>query len=175
MTRIRNPCHPWAIPQFDMAENTLPRAGRFWLVRMLGMILLLVQSAALLSGGILNIGRAPHLVRQLLRGEWAEAPAPEAVDALAQGLIFHLLAGALMLAALGFLIRLRGGWLLGMLLQGFTLYFCLSLYFNRVMAPAIYLIMLYSIVVVFFLNSAVVRRAFAVRSASARPRLSHEQ
>ena len=73
----------------------------------------------------------------------------------------------LLLAAIGFLFQRRAAWLVAMLVQGFVLFACLSNYFSE--QPTVrssnwfYAIMLYSIILVLYLNTNDIRVAFTAR------------
>jgi len=77
------------------------------------------------------------------------------------------------LAAIGLFFIWRTGWVLAMLTQGFTLLVSLFLYF-QVKPDIIYPIMLYSILMVFKLNSFEVRATVHDRANhGSRPREAH--
>jgi hypothetical protein len=83
----------------------------------------------------------------------------EPVNTLAMGLVFVPLALLALLAGVGFLRLWRTAWVMAMLLQGLCLLAALILYFNE-RPPYIYFLMLYSIVMVVYLNYSEVYATF---------------
>jgi hypothetical protein len=104
--------------------------------------------------------------------DWTQEP----IDLAQYGSILEKLAVAilllpvvviLLLTAIGFLFQRRAAWLLAMLTQGFVLFTCLSSYFGEQLTVRssnwFYGIMLYSIVLVLYLNTNDIRVAFTAR------------
>ncbi len=138
-----------------------------WSVRATGF-LLVVQIAAL-------VGIAIHQLDQVGLLEW------EAWQQLTRstlplnkagviGLTFLPIAGLAALAAMGFFVLRPFGWLLAMLTQGTTLLVCLLIYWVPTWElDYLYLLMLFCIVMVLYLNSYDVRVAFNAAPQSAPP------
>jgi hypothetical protein len=163
----------------DTATKTTTRAGRnrVWIVRLLGLFLLLVQGTGLIWGGVYYFKSKP-------KGPSAEEkktdsnkfplndlnvkPIDTSVDARLYKSIFNPIGALIGLSALAFFLRFRSGWLCALLLQGVILYLCLSLYFSDELVPVIYPIMLYGIFMVLFLNSGAVRKVFLPRTPMSR-------
>jgi hypothetical protein len=88
----------------------------------------------------------------------ASQPA-EPVDSLAGGFVFLPLGLLALLAGIGFLRLWRTAWLMAMLLQGLSLVTALVLYFNH--KPVyVYVLMVYSILIVVYLNYSEVYATF---------------
>jgi hypothetical protein len=77
---------------------------------------------------------------------------------------------AAFLTAMSAFLRWRGAWLMAMGLQGLILAYCLDIYFFTLSylraSMFIYLIMLYSIIMVLYLNTTDVRLAFFTKPAA---------
>jgi hypothetical protein len=90
-----------------------------------------------------------------------------ALDTLSFSTMFTVIAVVALFTAFAFFLRRRSAWLVAMTLQGVILFCCLWIYFLTTShlraSPVIYLIMLYSILLVLYLNTTDVRQAFAVR------------
>lgn len=83
----------------------------------------------------------------------------EPVNTLTMGLVFVSLALLAFLAGVGFLRLWRTAWLMAMLLQGLCLLTALLLYFNQ--RPGfVYFLMLYSVIMVIYLNYSEVYATF---------------
>lgn len=124
--------------------------ARSWPVRAIG-VLLVAQAASL----CVPIFRQASLVvwsNVRMRGA-----VPEGLPEAGYVTVFFGAPAALaVLAALVFFVLYRRGWLLAMMVQSLTLLACLGLYFRD--DPAyIYPIMVYSVLMVLFLNSSEVR------------------
>lgn len=138
-------------------------SARSWPVRANGLLLVL-QAAGLVGISVQGFSRLDW--RRLAEDASGTAGPPELVDAAEHAVITVLVFGPpvvlAVLAALGFLFMLRAGWLLAMVAQGLSLLACLLLY--SAWAPGfIYPVMLYSALMVLYLNSSAVRAAFNVR------------
>ncbi len=142
----------------------LPAKSRSWPVRATA-VLLLLQAIGL--GGY-SVYRITHL-------DWSFLPQEAEIiqDAMTFGYIEAILLVAMfiplallaLVAAVGFVFLFRIGWLLGAIAQGLILLACLNLYFQY--RPIfIYPIMVYSIIMVLYLNSFEVRIAFQPRRDS---------
>ena len=139
-------------------KPTSPRPKRPWPVTAVGW-LLLAQGLALLLIGVWN----------LLVTSWAFAITFDNVLAefphALRGTFFTALALLSLLAAFGF-FRLRPtAWITGMLVEGLTLLVALGVYL-RGKAPYGYVMMLYGIGLVLYLNHADVLAAFRPARAS---------
>jgi hypothetical protein len=90
-----------------------------------------------------------------------------ALDTLSFSTMFALIAVVGLFTSVAFFLRRHSAWLVAMTLQGVILSFCLWIYFlttSHLRASLfIYFIMLYSVLLVLYLNTTDVRRAFAVR------------
>jgi hypothetical protein len=84
---------------------------------------------------------------------------PQQSDALSITIILIPAAVLAVLSAVGFLFLFRAGWLLAMAMQGATLLGCLTLFFDT-RPQAIFPVMLYCTLMIFYLNSSDVRLAF---------------
>jgi hypothetical protein len=141
---------------------------RSWPVRVNGL-LLVVQAAGLGSIGAYNVWWVDwQQVQDDLLTSFEETGSIEAAEqAIVVALILALPAILAVLAALGFFLLLRVGWLLAMFVQALTLLACLLLYveWEEVLYQEpifIYPVMLYSIMMVLYLNSSDVRAVFHV-------------
>ncbi|MBI1882183.1 MAG: hypothetical protein HYR94_28755 [Chloroflexi bacterium] len=141
-------------PSFDKPEaqsaQPTPAAReiqiRPWPVSVLGLLLLL-QAVGLFDLGLFFFTGGLGLERSLI----VERLIAEPVNALAMGVVFIPLSLLALLAAIGFFWVWRMAWLMAMLLQGLSLLTALVLYFNQ--KPGyVYVIMLYSIFMVVYLN-----------------------
>jgi hypothetical protein len=87
-----------------------------------------------------------------------------ALDTLSFSTMFTLIAVVSFFTAFAFFLRRRSAWLVAMTIQGAILFCCLWIYFlttSHLRASLfIYLIMLYSILLVLYLNTTDVRQAF---------------
>ena len=104
--------------------------------------------------------------RRLLGIDWREVatrgPSPEVTEALTYGL-FAPPAVLTLLAALGFLLLRRRGWLVAAISQGLTLAVCLWIYVAY--EPLyVYPIMAYAVLMILYLNVHDVRAVFYPRS-----------
>lgn len=108
-----------------------------------------------ISGGFFLVIQA--ILLQLLWG-----PAEEISLAEPASLTFGILTGLTLLAVIGFLLLNYIGWLLAMMIQGACLFAALAIHFQ---SPALYaqITMFYSILMVLYLNSFMVRTAFGRR------------
>ena len=166
-------------------ETTIqPRRKKVWIVRLLGLFLLLAQSAGLIAGGAYYLKRKAEKDR----AEAAQKQSQNQNDNSQSGgfgdnlksrveitkiaietdvgrykSIFNPIGILIGLSAIGFFFRLRSGLLFALLIEGAVLYVSLSFYFSNKLIPIIYPIMLYGIFMVLFLNSGAVRKAFLPR------------
>jgi hypothetical protein len=141
---------------------------RSWPVRVNGLLLVL-QAAGLGGIGAYNVWWVDwQQVQDDLLTSLEETGSIQAAEqAIVVALILGLPAILAVLAALGFFLLLRVGWLLAMFVQALTLLACLLLYveWEEVLYQEpifIYPVMLYSIVMVLYLNSSDVRAVFHV-------------
>jgi hypothetical protein len=165
----------------NQTTETTTRMGRksVWIVRLLGLFLLLAQGAGLIVGGAYyfrkiagdktnasqsqNDNSKPKDMEDVLTNEPLFQTIDTGVDSRLYKNIFNPIGALIGLSAILFFFRFRGGWLLALLMEGAVLYVCLSLYFSDQLIPLIYPIMLYGIFMVLFLNSGAVRKAFLPR------------
>lgn len=133
------------------ASTTQPRSGP---VTVLGLLLLL-QAVSLFDLGLFFFTRGLGLRRSLI----VERLITEPINALAMGIILIPLALLALLAAISFFRLWRAAWIMAMLTQGLSLFTALLLYFNQ--RPGyVYVIMLYSIFLVIYLNTAEISTSF---------------
>jgi hypothetical protein len=130
---------------------------RPWAVTVIGL-LLLVQAASLLGIGGLDLAAAylsnlPAVVSALTKSPSG------AVNSAVLGAIFVSLSILAVLAAVGFLRLRRTAWTAAMLVQGLALLVALALYFRGKPWYA-YILMLYGILMVLYMNTYDVRMAF---------------
>ena len=142
---------------------------RSWPVRINGLLLVL-QAAGLGGIGAYNVWWVDwQQVQYDLLTSLEETGSIEAAEqAIVVALILGLPAILAVLAALGFFLLFRVGWLLAMIVQALTLLACLLLYseWETVLYQEpvfIYPVMLYCILMVLYLNSSDVRAAFQVK------------
>jgi hypothetical protein len=141
---------------------TPPGSSLGWAVRVLA--LLLVAQAAGLLGIVLVEGQGIDWSVLAALPASRRALAEQMTAALALAVVLAPAALLSLLAAFGLLLRWRTGWVLGMLAQTLTLTLCLGLYvYERTIM--IYPLMLISILLVFYLNTAEVRLALVRRRA----------
>ena len=143
---------------------------RSWPVRANGLLLVL-QAVGLAGIGVYDVYRVNwQEVQQQI--EFEATLSPELTEAAEQAIVVALILGLpailAVLAALGFFLLFRVGWLLAMIVQALTLLACLLLYgeWEAVLyrEPVfIYPVMLYCIMMTLYLNSSDVRAAFHVR------------
>lgn len=120
---------------------------------------LLVLQAVLLVGGVLYRAALVdwHVEFSALPGS------PEAVEAILAIAVFGPMAIMAVAAAICFLIRLRTAWALAMVTQGLCLAGSLSLRLGQGVSLTYAAVMLYSMIMVLYLNSSEVRLAFRIR------------
>lgn len=166
----------------QMTQTTKPNGRQsLWIVRLLGLFLLLVQAGGLTAGGAYyfqkkslsesdasqsrnqNNNSQPSGLEEVLKNEPQFQMIDKAVDASRYKKIFYPIGALIGLSSIFFFFRFRGGWLMALLLEGIVLYISLSLYFGNQLIPLVYPIMLYGIFMVLFLNSGAVRKAFLPR------------
>ena len=160
----------------NQTTETTTRTGRksVWIVRLLGLFLLLTQTAGLIVGGVYyfrikKVLAQPQATKQsddmtdVLKNEPQFQTIDTGVDSRFYKSVFNPIGALIGLSAILFFFRFRGGWLLALLMEGAVLYACLSLYFSDQLIPLIYPIMLYGIFMVLFLNSGAVRKTFLAR------------
>ena len=144
-----------------VAQTCEPRK-RPWPVTAVGLLLLL-QAA-----GLFGLG-AVYFAAVYLLDLWAPLSALSAeelflgvLDKVLMSIIFIPLSLLAILAAISFLRLWRNAWTNAMLLQGFTLLIALILYFTG--KPFyVYILMLYSIFMVLYLNYYEVQVAFRLK------------
>jgi hypothetical protein len=141
---------------------------RSWPVRV-NSLLLVLQAAGLGGIGAYNVWWVDW--QQVQDDVLASLEETGSIEAAEQAVVIALILGLpailAVLAALGFFLLLRVGWLLAMFVQALTLLACLLLYveWDEVLYQEplfIYPVMLYSSVMVLYLNSSDVRAAFHV-------------
>jgi hypothetical protein len=115
--------------------------------------LLLLQSLVTLGVSIQSLSDAPFFLLD-------DFLSPDETEALLLTLPLAALGVLGLLAAIGFVFRLGFGWLLGMLVQGAILLYCLERYFLGPRPVFIYPAMFLSVILVLYMNSSGVRRAF---------------
>jgi hypothetical protein len=147
-------------PQADLVIEEI-RTVPAWPTRLIGAFLLLLQGGGLFGEGVFytSVLFEPPVMSNLLH--------PQRLST------FLLFAGAfalplllISLAAVSFLIGYRRGWHLAMIAQGIVLYASLTLYFSRNQA-ILYPIMIFSLIMIFYLNSPAVRQVFRITAESA--------
>ena len=124
-------------------------------VRILGLLLLL-QVVGIVVLGIFEFSQVDW---RRIRPEWN--PPREAAEALAT-VLFAPSAVLALMAAVGFLLMKRRGWLLAAISQGLSLAICLWLY-SEWRVGFVYPVMVYCILMILYLNSHDVRMAFGAR------------
>ena len=154
----------------DRIVTRLDGTTRSWPVRANGLLLVL-QAAGLGGIGAYNVYRVDwQEVQQQV--EFEAILSPDLTETVEQAIVIALILGPLavlaVLAALGFFLLFRMGWLLAMIVQALTLLACLLLYteWEAILyrEPVfIYPVMLYCIVMTLYLNSSDVRAAFHVK------------
>lgn len=129
-----------------------------WPIRVIGVLLFL-------QAGMI-MGVTAYFVRQVnweyeFNDLMLSLPA---LDILLWGATLAPITLLLMVSAIAFLLHRRFAWLLTMILQGLILLRCIILYFGTDSSlresPWIHLLMLYSIVLVLYLNTTDIRLAF---------------
>lgn len=177
-----------AKPATKAAEANTGRKS-FWIIRLLGLFLLVVQTVGLIVGGAYylrkkeeerksNTSQSQNTNSQT-QNKNDNSKSDDIDDVLKNDLevarvgaeneisrykgLFNPIGVLIALSAILFFFRFRGGWLLALLIEGVVLYVCLSLYFGNQFIPLIYPIMLYGIFMVLFLNSGAVRKVFLPR------------
>lgn len=137
-----------------------PHERRVWPTRLLGMFLLSLQAAGLLAGDVLYAADSPgfEILYSFESAGQLVSQADVFRNAYTLPFIFVLVAG------FAFLSGRRSGWLLAMMAQGFTLYISLTLYFSQRL-DIIFPNMIYCMIMVFYLNTPVVRAIFGIQSA----------
>jgi hypothetical protein len=155
------------------AIKTTTKVGRnrIWIVRLLGLFLLLAQGAGLILWGIYYFKPRQNTLQVAQPGDISNVVTKElqlhtvktGVDAKLYKSIFNPIGILIGLSAFAFFLRFRSGWLCALLLQGAILYISISLYFSDELIPIIYPIMLYGIFMVLFLNAGAVRKVFLPR------------
>ena len=139
----------------DAGEATTERRSRPWTVRLVGLLLLLQAIAYV---GLTFVLLLPF--DWLATTEQQDYVMPQQqIEALSLGFLLIPTAILGVLSAIGFLLLRRGGWLLGMAMQGATLLGCLTFYFDT-RPPAIFPVMVFCILMALYLNSYDVRAAF---------------
>ncbi len=149
--------------QFPSLSTPVPQPTRtyLWPVRAIGL-LLLVQ-----AGGLVAISL--HWMSQI---DWEREledvlPSVVAIETGSFGILCLFLAGLALLAATGFFFLRPSAWLAAMLGQGLLLAGALTVHFSAQSALRnsvyIYLIMIYAMLMVLYLNTHDVRVTFLVR------------
>ena len=160
------------MPKAPQAKNRAPARSfdklstRPWPVTVVGL-LLLVQAVGLFTTGTVN------LLRTSLRLEVTMETVMEELPNAARGSLFISLALLALIVSFSF-FRLRStAWMSALLLQGLTLFFALSLYLRDRPGGRIhyaYVMMLYAIFMVIYLNYGDVPAAFRPKHKSLDPR-----
>lgn len=131
--------------------------SRFWPIRAIGL-LLLFQAFGPMSVSIYKVATEYGLSRAAI----LQGLTPNQVEVFLFSVALAALALLSVLAAVGFFLLLPFGWILAISVQGLTLLLCLGFYFrNR--PDFVYPIMLYSTVMVLYLNSFGVQKEFLNR------------
>ncbi len=144
------------ISSVPAAQETKTRPGA---VTILGLLLLL-QAVGLFDLGLFFFSRGLGLRRSLIVENLITAP----VNTLAMGVIFIPLSVLGLLAAIGFFRLWRMAWIIAMLGQGLSLLTALVLYFDQ-RPHYVYIIMLYSIFMVIYLNYSEIYALFEPSSS----------
>jgi hypothetical protein len=141
-------------PLSEPAPATQETKTRPGAVSILGLLLLL-EAGGFFDLGLFfftgGLGPTRSLVMETLL--------TEPIYTLAEGIIFLPLSLLSLLAAVGFFRLWRAAWVMAMLVQGLSLLTALVLYFNQ-QPDYVYMIMLYSIFLVVYLNTFEVQTAF---------------
>jgi hypothetical protein len=146
-TMIESPLDELATPSLNQpTPASLEVKTKPWPVSVLSLLLLL-QAGGFFDLGLFFVTSGLGLTRSLMM----EALLAEPINTLAEGVVFIPLSMLALLAAVGFARLWRTAWLLAMLLQGLSLLTTLVLYFNQ-QPGYVYIIMLYSILMVIYLN-----------------------
>lgn len=138
--------------------------ARSWPVRVVG-VLLTLQAASFVAASL-----------YLLNNQRWQLMLPDAIPIesvltlphmgmFSIGLLLIILAGVALISAVAILLMRPLGWLLAMIVQALTLAGCLDLYFTRE-PVTVYPFMLFSILLVLYLNSADVRLVLYTRQRS---------
>ena len=148
------------------AQSSDKLRTRPWPVTVVGL-LLLVQAVGLFTTGTVN------LLRTSLRLEITMETVMEELPNAARGSLFIALALLALIVSFSF-FRLRStAWLSALLVQGLTLFFALSLYLRDRPGGRIhyaYVMMLYAIFMVIYLNYGDVQAAFRPKHKGLDPR-----
>jgi magnesium-transporting ATPase (P-type) len=144
---------------YQLGSTSNKPRKRPWSVTAVGLLLLLQ------AVGLFGLG-AIHFAIVYLVDLWAPLSALSAeelllgvVNQVVMSIVFIPLSLLAIMAAIGFLRLWRNAWTNAMLLQGLTLFIALLLYFGG--KPwYVYILMLYSIFMVLYLNYHDVRMAF---------------
>lgn len=136
----------------------LPRL-QLWPVRAISL-LLLVEAGALFLSSLYLFSRIDWA------REWNNvALSGVAFETVSFCIFFVPLAVVAIFSAVGFLFFWRVAWLTAMIVQGVSLFGCLAIYFESYLKDYnfVYLIMLYSIVMVLYLNNNDIRVMFQAK------------
>jgi hypothetical protein len=139
---------PELVPSIQTAKT---RPGS---VSIVGLLLLL-QAGGFFDLGLFFFNSGLGLTRSLVM----ESLLVEPIHTLAEGIVFLPLSLLALLAAVGFFRMWRAAWVIAMLVQGLSLLTALVLYFNQ-QPDYVYAIMLYSILMVIYLNTFEVYTTF---------------
>jgi len=148
------------VSTIDHAKVRSPRTIR-WPARVIGLLLFL--QACLL------IGISVYFAQQInWDREWEDIMISiTSVDILMWVATIAPVVFLLVLTSIGFLLYRRFAWLFAMTLQGLILLRCLFIYFatnsHLQRSPWIHLVMLYSIILVLYLNTTDIRLAFTAQ------------
>ncbi|GEM_PF-1371964 len=146
----------------------LPEEGSHWQIRAVGLLLLLqalglVGAAVFTSAQIDWLAETAPLSMEMPQDQILTLLSSRAMDTLVVS-GFYLFGAALAGAAgIGFFFLWRLGWLLAIFTQGMVLLVSLLFYF-RWKPPVVYPVLLYSIILVLYLNSFGVQAVFHDRA-----------
>jgi len=138
----------------------LPRVHA-WQIRAISLLLLL-QAAGLLAISLFLFSRVDW------EREWGDVTLSASAFEIISFIIFFVpLAAVIIFTTIGFFFRWRVTWLMAMIEQGLSLFGCLTIYFTFESAlnnsNLIYLMMVYSVVMVLYLNNNDVRITFQAK------------
>jgi hypothetical protein len=150
----------------EIASQAAPELH--WRIRAVGLLLFgqaaALVFAALYNGSLVNwAAETENFTTNMTLMDALGLLSSRAIDAISLAGLFLATAVLCFLAGLGFLILWRGGRILAIAAQGIVLGVCLYFYFRQ-STSVIYPIMVYSVILVLYLNSFTVQAAFHNRS-----------